>query len=183
MFDPTAYENMKVVIEGAFYDRDLEGEIAVTGRQDIMNLADLSRKFSIEMELKEHMQIRTLKGGMMIEASLENLGSELLHPILNESQAGCSVRIFISFPYQLKQQEIGGLMALLSDIWGEERLIEITTSSKVTGSQSEAHEFLTNASISFGRLVGEDQLDDLLDMIDYLISSLKKIHSFLAVSL
>ncbi|OIK07444.1 hypothetical protein [Bacillus sp. MUM 13] len=182
MFDPTAYENMKVVIEGAFYDRDLEGEIAVTGRQDIMNLADLSRKFSIEMELKEHMQIRTLKGGMTIEASLENLGSELLQPILNESQAGCSVRIFISFPYQLKQQEIGGLMALLSDIWGEERLIEIT-SSKVTESRSEAHEFLTNASISFGRLVAEDQLDDLLDMIDYLIRSLEKIHSFLAVSL
>ncbi|MFD0051930.1 hypothetical protein ACFVHQ_22040 [Actinomycetes bacterium NPDC127524] len=182
MFDPTAYENMKVVIEGAFYDRDLEGEIAVTGRQDIMNLADLSRKFSIELELKEHMQIRTLKGGMVIEASLENLGSELLHPILNESQAGCSVRIFISFPYHLMQQEVSGLMALLSDIWGKDRLIEIT-SSMVTGSHFESHEFLTNASISFGRLVGEDQLDDLVDMIDYLISSLEKIHSFLAVSL
>ena len=44
MFDPTAYENMRVVLEGIFYDKDLSGEILVIDRNDIVNTAKLSRE-------------------------------------------------------------------------------------------------------------------------------------------
>lgn len=47
MFDPTAFENLKIVIEGAVYDRDFSGEILVTDRNDIINLAKLERRFEI----------------------------------------------------------------------------------------------------------------------------------------
>ena len=30
MFDPTAYENMRVVLEGIFYDKDLSGDILLS---------------------------------------------------------------------------------------------------------------------------------------------------------
>ena len=57
LFDPTAFDNMKVVLEGAVYDRDLFGDILIVSRDDLVNLATLSRKFTIEFVLKEpHIQ-------------------------------------------------------------------------------------------------------------------------------
>ncbi|MBR8645431.1 hypothetical protein KEH51_18565 [[Brevibacterium] frigoritolerans] len=53
MFDPTAFENMKVVLEGAVYDRDFIGDILVINRDDIVNLSTMSRSYKIEMELKK----------------------------------------------------------------------------------------------------------------------------------
>ncbi|WP_259317087.1 hypothetical protein [Heyndrickxia coagulans] len=40
MFDPTAFENMKTVFEGAAYDLDLRGEASITGRKDLVDLAE-----------------------------------------------------------------------------------------------------------------------------------------------
>ena len=33
MFDPTIYDNIKVVLEGAVYDLDLEGKIIITTKR------------------------------------------------------------------------------------------------------------------------------------------------------
>ena len=53
LFDPTAFDNMKVVLEGAVYDRDILGDILVVNRDDLINLASLSRQFTMEFECKE----------------------------------------------------------------------------------------------------------------------------------
>lgn len=47
MFDPTAFDNLKVIVEGAVYDFDLHGDILVTDRKDMMDLASLSRIYHI----------------------------------------------------------------------------------------------------------------------------------------
>ena len=39
MFDPTAYDNLKVILEGAVYDLDLSGELKIIERNDIVDLA------------------------------------------------------------------------------------------------------------------------------------------------
>lgn len=36
MFDPTAFDNLKVIVEGAVYDFDLHGDILVTDRKDMI---------------------------------------------------------------------------------------------------------------------------------------------------
>ncbi|QNG61538.1 hypothetical protein H4O14_08705 [Bacillus sp. PAMC26568] len=41
MFDPTAFDNLKVVLEGEIYDADLEGIIEVIKRKDIVDLQQL----------------------------------------------------------------------------------------------------------------------------------------------
>lgn len=51
MFDPTAFENMKTVFEGAAYDLDLSGEAAIIGRNDIVDLAGMSRDYRITLTL------------------------------------------------------------------------------------------------------------------------------------
>jgi IS4 transposase len=47
MFDPTAFDNMKVIIEGLLYDKDLDGEYEITDRNDFVNLSKMDRLFSI----------------------------------------------------------------------------------------------------------------------------------------
>ena len=47
MFDPTIFDNWKVVLEGAAYDLDREGEAEVIGREDLVDLATMSRSFRI----------------------------------------------------------------------------------------------------------------------------------------
>ena len=49
MFDPTAFENIRVVLEGIFYDKDLEGSIMIIDRNDIMNTAKLSRTYELSV--------------------------------------------------------------------------------------------------------------------------------------
>ena len=51
MFDPTAFENIKVVLEGAVYDLDLNGEIIIIDRNDLINTAKLSRKYELSFQL------------------------------------------------------------------------------------------------------------------------------------
>ena len=55
MFDPTAFENMKVVMEGIFYDKDLSGEIIILDRNDIMNIAKLSRTYDLSFNWRLHL--------------------------------------------------------------------------------------------------------------------------------
>lgn len=53
MFDPTIFDNWKVVAEGAVYDLDREGEAEVIDRKDLVDLAGLSRSFHIAIRLPE----------------------------------------------------------------------------------------------------------------------------------
>ena len=51
MFDPTAFENMRVVMEGIFYDKDLSGDITIVDRNDVINTAKMSRDFDLSFQL------------------------------------------------------------------------------------------------------------------------------------
>jgi len=52
MFDPTAFDNLKVVLEGAGYDFDLGGEIDIVDRKDLFDFAHYERKYQIQYRLK-----------------------------------------------------------------------------------------------------------------------------------
>ena len=52
MFDPTAFENMRVVMEGILYDKDLSGDIMIVDRNDVINTAKMSRNFDLSFQLK-----------------------------------------------------------------------------------------------------------------------------------
>lgn len=49
MFDPTIFDNLKVVLEGCAYDLDAEGAIRITGREDLVDLASMQRTFTIRL--------------------------------------------------------------------------------------------------------------------------------------
>ncbi|AMM93523.1 hypothetical protein QUF81_14010 [Peribacillus simplex] len=171
MFDPTAFENMKVVLEGAVYDRDFIGDILVINRDDIVNLANMSRTYKIEMELKESLAPISVIGVIELHASLQNLSSELLDSTINETHSGCTVNIFISFPKKLDEVTAEQFLIDLEKIWGDQRIITVTTSETVSKKVQPVHSSLFK--VSFGRLIKEEQMEDLEDMVEYLIQSIQ----------
>ena len=173
MFDPTAFENMKVVLEGAVYDRDLIGDVLVVQRDDIVNLSTMERTYRIEFELKEPRGAIHLTGGVCLKASLKNLSAELLAPLVDEKHAGSTVEVFLMIPEKLTKEDITIIYSELERIWGKDRIIAMT--ERQTSVRDQIEESSCTFTISFGRLVKEEQMDDLADMVDYLIPSLEVI--------
>ncbi|MGE7906793.1 hypothetical protein ACQKNS_20585 [Peribacillus sp. NPDC094092] len=173
MFDPTAFENMKVVLEGAVYDRDFIGDILVIKRDDIVNLSTMSRSYKIEMELKKSIAPVSISGAIELQASLKNLSSELLDAAIDDTHTGCTVDIFITFPKKLDEVNEEQLLNDLEKIWGDQRIITVTTSDTV--SKKMQHVSSSIYKVSFGRLVKEEQMDDLEDMVEYLIQSIQAV--------
>lgn len=77
MFDPTAFENLKVIVEGAVYDFDLHGDILVTDRKDVMDLASLSRMYSISFQLTETFKTM-VEATFSLSVDAKNLSGEIL---------------------------------------------------------------------------------------------------------
>ncbi len=97
MFDPTAFDNMKVVIEGAIYDLDLDGEINIIDRNDLINLAKMSRSFDVSFKLPGN-KTRQVIAKIILKSNLENLAAELLPGSLSDKDSGSMVRL----EFQLK---------------------------------------------------------------------------------
>lgn len=173
MFDPTAFENMKVVIEGALYDCDLEGEITIVDRNDIMNMAKLSRSYDVTFSLSND---EAVKCEFSMEAALENLAAELLPASLSERLAGTAIFITFGMTHlnnRLLHEEIDNE---LKTIWGNGRNIKHIM--KVDPFQ-DADMIRKEIVIDFNRLIFEDQMDDVVEMVDYMIRSLEKINKIL----
>ncbi|MBY0122681.1 hypothetical protein [Bacillus sp. S/N-304-OC-R1] len=171
MFDPTAFENMKVVIEGALYDLDLSGDIFILDRNDIINSAKLSRKYEITFtnDRKNH---DLCNCSIIMEAGLENLAAELLQAVQSERLSGCKVLIKFSLKHPDEQSIYQKIEKRLEDIWGQDRAIDQAVSKNPLITEKMIRNDIT---ISFNRLVYEDQMTDLIEMIDYMLDSLEKL--------
>ncbi|WP_144547335.1 hypothetical protein [Bacillus sp. X1(2014)] len=169
MFDPTAFDNMKVVIEGALYDLDISGEIVITDRNDSVNMAKMSRTFDISFQLPEKKVTATIE----LQSGLVNLAAELLPSLQSEEQAGC----ILSLQFQTAKDELDmdftALKALLEDIWGPTRPI---TQRVLYDPLSIDPTQALIIKIEFDRLIHEDQIEDLVEMTEFIITTLKKLN-------
>ncbi|WP_163100927.1 hypothetical protein [Peribacillus alkalitolerans] len=181
MFDPTAFDNMKTVLEGAVYDQDLEGAILVTNRNDLLDLAQLSRCFKIDLQLRPIKQgtESTITASLVLRSSLENFAAELLsseNPSIWKN-AGANLKIQFAIPMQLPSLDsIQKLTSLLKKQWGENR--EIIIKEEKTFENAVYRDSLIYSTVQFARLVTEDQLEDLFELVNHVIKSLEELESF-----
>ncbi|KON87322.1 hypothetical protein AF332_11125 [Sporosarcina globispora] len=169
MFDPTAFENMKVVMEGGFYDRDLDGEIRIVDRNDIINSAKMSRRYDITFTDNAE-GLAEIFCTFTMEAGLDNLAAELLPKVQSEKLAGCRISVNFTIKHQKDPQVFQEIREVLRQIWGSGRKIEQTVKYNVENMKAPAE---TETVISFKRLVHEEQIDDLNEMITYMAASIK----------
>ena len=168
MSHPTAYENFKVIIEGSVYDADLTGDVLVVNRSETMDLAILARKYEIQFILPPYDYV---KGSIVVDASLAHLAEELLFHKEDQAAAQVEIGLFFQTKKPLSSENISNLTDYLHDIWGKERLITINASDcYVNGMYQYTSQQMT---ISFNRVVTEDQADDLYELIHYCTSSLE----------
>lgn len=166
-FDPTAYENFKIIIEGSLYDADFTGDIKIINRSELVDLAVLSRSFEMQFKLPEY---DGLIGGIQIRASLKNLSDEILFH--NDSLAAAHIDVYFQYEEKDESKEgmVHSLAAALQRIWGSEREI-ITSVTKHFYNNVYSHH-ANKMVVSFNRLVTEEQADDLYELVDFSIRSL-----------
>jgi hypothetical protein len=169
MFDPTAFDNIKVVLEGALYDMDLEGAIRITDRNDLLNTAKMSRRFELEFELAED-SLSQITAQIILEAQLTHLAAELLPGCQSEKLAGCLLYLSFYMKQAERSRDYLRIEQVVQEIWGGNR--EITMIEQINP-LSPHPEQTTIVEIKFGRLITEDQMNDLVDMTEYMIKTLE----------
>lgn len=161
MFDPTAFDNLKVVLEGAIYDADLGGVITVIGRKDLVDLAAMSRCYQNMFQLKEGN--KTVSAEFQLSMSLSQLSGELL-----KTNAVPECEVILTFQAHSSSAETA-VKSIVEELWGGYSITH-QISYKVPF-QHYHHTF----KVHFNRLIGEEQVDDLITMTDHAIDTLEKI--------
>lgn len=169
MFDPTAYENMKVVIEGALYDKDLDGEIIILDRNDIVNLAKLSRTYEVTFAMAGDHSVNCI---FRLTADLENLAAELLPSSRSASRAGAYIHISFNLEHPNDKSTDMWIERELQGIWGKERTYKQVISFDPF---SKDNTIRKSIFLEFNRLIYEEQIDDIEAMITYMILTLEKL--------
>jgi hypothetical protein len=165
MFDPTVFDNLKVVIEGAIYDLDLDGRLMITDREDQVELAKMSRKYRISFKDKTFDQV---KAYIDLKIDLDNLVTELRSH--TEQLPGCKLEIGFLFE-MITTENCPTIQDVLTSIWGGSREIQQT----ITFQYGVHHHYINNSKIIFHRLIHEENIDDLLSMIEYIVDSIEQI--------
>ncbi len=88
MFDPTAFDNLKVVLEGAVYDLDLSGEINIINRKDLFDFANYERNYQIHYRLPQLPNTYVI---LQLKAEMNRFIAE--KKMKKELQAGAEIQI------------------------------------------------------------------------------------------
>lgn len=170
MFDPTVFDNLKVVIEGEIYDLDLSGTIQVIDRKDIVDLAKMSRIYEISFRSSEHST--SLKGATLrIHADLRSLSGELLNT--TSATLGCTVEVLFTMEIANPDVQCKQIEQELVGIWGTERGISQQISYFYGGSN-----LIKNTIVlSFDRKINEDHMDDLVELVSYILATLNSLNT------
>ena len=156
-------------MEGIFYDKDLSGEIIIVDRNDFINTAKLSRSYDLSFQLPLAKKEKVICK-FTLSAELENLTAELLQ--ISDDLAGCTSKIEFIMQHEYSEPLFLHIEELLSSIWGSKRAIKLT----VCRDSIKSHEkVLYTGTVSFNRIIHEDQLDDLTEMTDYMLMTLKRL--------
>jgi WD40 repeat protein len=167
LFDPTIFDNLKVVIEGAIYDKDFEGAWTVIGRRDNIDLATMSREFLIHFQLNSKSKSSCT---WHLSSTVEQLASELTGEE-NQSLLGCSTRIEFTVTFSPRKKQLESVYNTISNIWRERELV----STVIDSYPKETHSKMI-VSVEFNRIIYEEDIDDLLTMLTYMERTLNELY-------
>ncbi|KIL44138.1 hypothetical protein KP78_31020 [Jeotgalibacillus soli] len=159
MFDPTAFDNLKTVLEGTIYDRDLDGTISITNRSDLIDVATLNRTFIITFTSANN----SIEAEMQLYADLKKLAIELLPEASQEEYPGAAISLTFrkeGLKWSKNEQEV------FSKQWGEHRCHEWR---QIT---SNRHPAVCEMAIHFDRTITEEMFRDVEDMVYFTIETI-----------
>ncbi|MDB5053121.1 MAG: hypothetical protein JWM44_1171 [Bacilli bacterium] len=169
MFDPTIYENMKIIIEGAVYDLDLAGNLLVTNRSDRVELSTMSRAYFIQFKLLG-------KGETVAEIYLAATTADLSAEILEKSSLtpGCIFEISFMLPVHQLDEDCIEIQQILQEIWGDSCVIKQKLFFEYGEGKREAYG--NEVVLDFGRKFSESIVDDIPSLLDHIMISLQQLN-------
>ncbi|ASS74300.1 hypothetical protein CIG75_04400 [Tumebacillus algifaecis] len=176
MFDPTIYDNLKVVFEGALYDLDREGRILVSGREDLVNLATMARTFVMKVEKPEH---ATCIGKLELTSTLVDFASELRLMRLADEVPGVLLTMSFEMPERMVVQS-PALDDHFQAVWAEvaevvhERLAPFEPQPEKRKHMEEP-DGIYRITLSFRGKIDEDNIEDVVPLLEHFVSSLETI--------
>lgn len=171
MFDPTIYENIKVVLEGEIYDVDLNGKILVTMRKDLIDLATMSREYVIQFRLLD--SLKEIYAEINLIANTEDLANEILER--NGLKSGCEIIIKLYTIVTEPINECKRINNKLNLIWDNRPEISQKLSYVYNISENSKGGLLNEIGLNFGRKIDEDNIFDIHNLVEYTIKSLKEL--------
>ena len=167
MFDPTIFDNIKVVLEGEIYDLDLAGEITINNRNDWVDLARMSREYRIQFCLVENNK-KTAE--CILSADTKDLSSEILE-LKSQTKPGCELSICFEVQVEDPGIECKMIEEKLNQIWSHRPTITQT----IQFNYLEPLRMRNKVLLQFGRKIDEDNIQDIPNLIEYTIKSLRDI--------
>jgi len=180
MFHPLVFDNIRVVLEGAVYDRDFEGAITITSRSDVMDMATFHRLFQIEFKLaNQHDHAVAVRAEMQLRTQLADIAAEQLEQPLTE-HIGCTICIHFYLQmenYRDVPAEAREITSILNDIWGQRPYITQKVSATLAEQRIDwpPKQITNQVTLDFHRKIDEGNIDDLNELIDHTVQSLQKL--------
>jgi len=167
MFDPTIFENLKVVLEGEVYDLDLSGQVQVVGRHDRIELSTMSRYYALRFCLPEKNEVHA---ELRLWAETADLASEILE--LDSHKPGCSMQPIFYIPIHDPEKDCMRISRLVEEIWGAryQPILEIRT---IYGDKQAPH--LLKLSLQFHRKFGEEIAGDFASLLEHMMIFLDRL--------
>ena len=177
MFDPTIFDNWKVVLEGEIYDRDLSGELQVIHRSDHLDMAAMARalriQFCLHGESAHHITVE-------LAASAEDLMKEILET--DSDSAGCRLTMHYSssLPIAMSDEELRmnavRIRHLLSEVWGDAVGLEQNLTSRLSD-DGQCLSWNCNTRGEFHRKLNESHIEDIPELVNTMIDLLKRLEA------
>ncbi|GGH74969.1 hypothetical protein JOD43_000621 [Pullulanibacillus pueri] len=170
MFDPTVFDNLKVVLEGAIYDLDLnENEhIEIIDRSDTVDLAKMSRSYSISLSRG--------KVESVIELSTDalNWSGEILAP----DQDNYPCQLYVEFLLKITDvnHDCSAIRFRLNQIW---KTFKPKIEQNISFLYGDASEIYDNQIIlSFKEEIDESFIIDIPFIIECALNTLEALEMF-----
>jgi hypothetical protein len=165
VFDPTIYDNLKVVFEGALYDLDSSGRVHVSGREDIVDLATMSRAFRMQVEKLDG----RCKAQVELTSGLLDFAGELRRVRLAEEVPGCELRLSFHLPESMAE-DCEEIDSYLEAIWGEAADVVHERTARLLPEQADAGRY--RIELRFRQKIDEDNMEDVEPLLDHLVATL-----------
>lgn len=172
MFDPTIYDNLKVVLEGCVYDLDLEGHILVTNRIDRIELATMSRCCAIRFREQKAAGASAQIG---LTASMADLAAEML--ARKGEPPGCELDISFNARVMDPDFDCRAIEQELLQIWERRPTIEQELTFRYP---QRSDGFDNRITLRFGRKLDESNADDFPRLVDVTVRTLRWLNRYAA---
>lgn len=177
MYDPTIFDNLKVVVEGGLYDLERDNRLIIRDRQDRIDLACMGRTFRMAFRLPQDENLVT---ELELASELTDFAAELARMrIVEPSSPGCQITIRYRFdPWTGNAADaISRITRLLQESWSEDLDIQHTVE---TTYRQTAHQTRLTTSVRLLRKIDERHIDGLEAMLEYVIVTAERLKQIMS---